>query len=1348
MGHPHSTSTVRVVTLTAALFAALAAGCTPSGSPSSDGCNTSADCPSVQDCVDGACKPRTTGGGSSGVATGSSRASGASGSGNSGSGTLSSSGGSQGSSVAGASSLSGPSSSSAASTSSGGSGSSAGGCLQCGGRCVDAETDVEFCGARGDCLGANAGESCLGGKTCFGGLCVTPCPNGLLACRNPGSNTQVCVDPARSSAFCGAGMDCLGSNAGQECPDNGVCSDGACTCLPGYTRVAGQCVFTTCLANSMDNVCTLPNGRGAQACNATGTAFTGDCVATACDTGFNLQSGSCVPNVCPPDSLENACLIPNGSGVAGCNDIGTALVPPCTATRCDPGHHLQNGGCVPNVCVPNSTGNMCIVLYGQGVRTCDVTGSGFVGGCTATACNPGYTLQNGVCRFMSCTPGAVTTCAVQGGSGTQTCNPEGTGFTTMCTATQCSTGYNLQSGRCVANVCAPGATAECAIANGVGTQTCNATGSAFAGLCAGTRCNAGFNLQAGACVPNLCTPASTNNACPVPNGAGLRACNATGSAYAGPCAATQCNPGFNLQNGMCVANVCTPGANNVPCTTGAGVSGFRACNATGSAFATACTATAPPPTCSVGFPVPGGITWATSGATTGEYVCTVGGTMVSGALLPLNQVTPAIIPGLRAGDFCEASVTGAGGMGSCRADYAYPCSPGDVDSTPASCGGTGMRTCGADGSWGACSCGAESIPVVGGCQPRATLTSARFEPAQVSMGATTTLAWSVTGPRQPGTLLQYCEIPTGADTCSTFVDLPGTEAANGSLVFSGVSPSLAGLFRYLLRVRSLDGVAYSQRTVELRVNSAYNRWCFVPDDGSPREWTVGNVMGDSAGCGYACSELSPPTPAYCIYDDSYPGAPGGVVAVSSRTNRPVDYITGSRTGTLICFSDSVPIEEQRCSAGQTIPRPTCTLNATPSSGTGSTTFALAWTSSNADTCNYVFDGLPARPVACNGMESLPGTAAGEGMHNVVLNVTGSGGTSSCNTSFTVAAANPAPTCSINTLPASGTTQTMFNVQWSSTNATTCTYTLDGSAPQSVPCSGDLTFPGLNVGVGNHAVVLSVTGAGGSSSCSSAFTVTAVNPAPACTISVSPQSGTTQTMFSVQWSSTNATTCTYSLDGGAAQTQPCSGSLMFPGSVVGVGNHALVLAVTGPGGASSCNTAFTVTAPAAAPTCSLAVAPSSGTLQSTFDVSWGSTQATTCSYSLNGAPAVGVDCSGALALPASAVGVGTHSLVFNAAGAGGTTSCNASFTVVAPGSCSLSVNPGNGGLNTDFLITWSSSNATTCSYVFDNGAPVGVDCMGMLSGRGSDFGAGNHTLVLSATGAGGTGTCNAAFSVAN
>ena len=111
------------------------------------------------------------------------------------------------------------------------------GLTNCGGKCIDPNTDLAHCGAGADCA-ATAGEACDPGEICSLGVCVLACQAGLVDCGGK------CVDPKTDLAHCGAGTDCIATpgvvcNPGEICDGSGVCT---LSCQAGLVNCFGKCV--------------------------------------------------------------------------------------------------------------------------------------------------------------------------------------------------------------------------------------------------------------------------------------------------------------------------------------------------------------------------------------------------------------------------------------------------------------------------------------------------------------------------------------------------------------------------------------------------------------------------------------------------------------------------------------------------------------------------------------------------------------------------------------------------------------------------------------------------------------------------------------------------------------------------------------------------------------------------------------------------------------------------------------------------------------------------------------------------------------------------------------------------
>ncbi|MGF1465948.1 MAG: hypothetical protein ACFCGT_07425 [Sandaracinaceae bacterium] len=201
------------------------------------------------------------------------------------------------------------------------------GYVVCGGRCVDPMVERAFCGASGDCAGDNAGEVCAEGQICADGVCALTCPATQVACDGR------CIDPRTNRAHCGASRDCLGDDAGVECPAGQVCDRSECeaSCQPELVECGGVCI-------DPDSSRTF--------CGATGNCRGAD-AGTVCGLREACVDGVCTPTSCPAGLLEcdafcvDANTDPNFCGATG--DCLAANVGEVCSRR---------EACVAGVCTP------------------------------------------------------------------------------------------------------------------------------------------------------------------------------------------------------------------------------------------------------------------------------------------------------------------------------------------------------------------------------------------------------------------------------------------------------------------------------------------------------------------------------------------------------------------------------------------------------------------------------------------------------------------------------------------------------------------------------------------------------------------------------------------------------------------------------------------------------------------------------------------------------------------------------------------------------------------------------------------------------------------------------------
>ncbi len=233
--------------------------------------------------------------------------------------------------------------------------------IECGGTCIDPQIDPNFCGAVGSCVADgkttggvpdSPGTTCPNGQLCSKGACVPNCPVGQIDCGGK------CVDPQTDNAFCGASGACTGTAIGTDCTkiSGTICSASSCqlTCEAGLVDCNGICidptsdsahcgVNATCgggAANSTAGVC--PSGT---VCTA-GTGGAGTCAVACAGSQVNC-GGTCID----PKTSESHC-----GATAGCGTSGGI-----TGTACPGGESCQNGSCSAT-CGGNLTacGSACV----------------------------------------------------------------------------------------------------------------------------------------------------------------------------------------------------------------------------------------------------------------------------------------------------------------------------------------------------------------------------------------------------------------------------------------------------------------------------------------------------------------------------------------------------------------------------------------------------------------------------------------------------------------------------------------------------------------------------------------------------------------------------------------------------------------------------------------------------------------------------------------------------------------------------------------------------------------------------------------------------------------------------
>jgi hypothetical protein len=274
-----------------------------------------------------------------------------------------------------------------------------------------------------------------------------------------------------------------------------------------------------------------------------------------------------------------------------------------------------------------------------------------------------------------------------------------------------------------------------------------------------------------------------------------------------------------------------------------------------------------------------------------------------------------------------------------------------------------------------------------------------------------------------------------------------------------------------------------------------------------------------------------------------------------------------------------------------------------------------------------------------------------------------------------------PAVSLSASPASIVSGSSSTLTWSSPNATSCT--ASGSWSGNEPVSGNLVVSPTATNI----YTLTCTSPAGTSSPVSA-TVTVNPPAPSASITANAGSIVYGGSTTLTWSSTYATSCLAS--GSWAGSEPTLGTLAVSPTVTST--YTITCSnSTGKSPASSTTVAVTP-ALGQPPTVALSASATSVAPGGSSTLTWSSTNATSClaSGAWSGSEAV----SGKLTVTPSATS--TYTLVCaNASGNSPAKSITVAVTPPKP-TVTISANPSSIAAGASSTLTWSSTNATSCT----------------------------------------------------
>ncbi|MDR3416272.1 MAG: hypothetical protein P4L83_08800 [Nevskia sp.] len=276
-------------------------------------------------------------------------------------------------------------------------------------------------------------------------------------------------------------------------------------------------------------------------------------------------------------------------------------------------------------------------------------------------------------------------------------------------------------------------------------------------------------------------------------------------------------------------------------------------------------------------------------------------------------------------------------------------------------------------------------------------------------------------------------------------------------------------------------------------------------------------------------------------------------------------------------------------------------------------------------------------------------------------------------------------------------------------------------------------------------MLTCTDASGSGVGTASVTVGPV-PAPTVTINVSPSSIQPGQVAVVYWSTTNASTCSASGGDGDDNwtgSQPTSGTFNVTAPST-TGTYSYVLSCTGPGG-SGANVTNLFVSSSLMPTVTITATPASVAVGGSSSLTWSSTNVSVCSASGNWSGSQPT----ANAPPSYPVGpfntAGVYNYTLTCGGPNGSASSSTTVTVGTPPppTVTIAVNPVSIQPGQSSIITWSSTNATSCTA---SGSWSGSEPLSGTSSTGVLSNAGAYSYTLVCTGPSGSAAANALLTV--
>jgi hypothetical protein len=244
------------------------------------------------------------------------------------------------------------------------------------------------------------------GNACLAQACAPRAALGNASCA---SEIPFAAVAAKSKACNVAGDGyTYGACVASSCQSGYLLQNNSCvpqTCAPsaslGDIDCAGEIPFSAVALKS-------------RACNSAGDGYRyGACAVSTCQSGYLRTGNSCAPQACVPGaataSVSCTAEIPFSASATKsktCNSIGDDFdYGPCSLAACQSGYVMQSGACVPQACTPGqSYGAVSCVdqspyaTAATRTQSCDALGTAYVyGPCTVTSCQIGSFSHGNYC---------------------------------------------------------------------------------------------------------------------------------------------------------------------------------------------------------------------------------------------------------------------------------------------------------------------------------------------------------------------------------------------------------------------------------------------------------------------------------------------------------------------------------------------------------------------------------------------------------------------------------------------------------------------------------------------------------------------------------------------------------------------------------------------------------------------------------------------------------------------------------------------------------------------------------------------------------------------------------------